>query len=282
MIWDLDETFWSVTLSEEGIAPIQKHIDMVRTLVDRGIMCSICSKNDFDKARAALEELGIWEMFIFPHVAWSPKGQAIAQMIDQMGLRDENVLFLENHLNLEEAVIFNPALMVVDASKADLTGLLDLPELQGKDDRDHSRLAQYKVMERKKDERENSGISNTDFLRQSDIRIKIITDVENDMDRMLEILNRTNQLNFTKLRANSDSERAALEQLLGVSGMHAGLVHVQDRYGDYGIVGFFCVRTKFTGTTVHHFAFSCRTLNMGVEQCSAVPTSTSSARWSVP
>lgn len=267
VIWDLDETFWSGTLSEEGITPIQKHIDMVRTLVDRGIMCSICSKNDFDKARAALEELGIWEMFIFPHVAWSPKGQAIAQMIDEMGLRDENVLFLDdNHLNLEEAVFFNPALMVVDASKADLTGLLDLPELQGKDDRDHSRLAQYKVMERKKDERENSGISNTDFLRQSDIRIKIITDVENHMDRVLEILNRTNQLNFTKLRANSDSERAALDQLLGVSGMHAGLVHVQDRYGDYGIVGFFCVRTKFTGTTVHHFAFSCRTLNMGVEQ----------------
>jgi hypothetical protein len=41
---------------------------------------------------------------------------------------------------------------------------------------------------------------------------------------------------------------------------------VQDRYGDYGIVGVFCVRTKFSGTTVHHLAFSCRTLNMGVEQ----------------
>lgn len=267
VIWDLDETFWAGTLSEEGIRPIEAHVEMIRTLVDRGIMCSICSKNDFAQAKAAVEELGIWDLFVFPHIAWSPKGQAIAQMIDEMGLRDENVLFLDdNHLNLEEAVFFNPGLMVVDASKGGLTGLLDLPQLKGKDDRAHSRLAQYRVMEQKKDERENSGLSNAEFLRQSQIKIKIITDVENHMDRVLEILNRTNQLNFTKIRANSAEERAALEELLSVSGMHAGLIQVQDRYGDYGVVGFFCVRTKFSGTTVYHFAFSCRTLNMGVEQ----------------
>lgn len=267
VIWDLDETFWAGTLSEEGIRPIDAHVQMIRTLVDRGIMCSICSKNDFTQAKAAVEALGIWDLFVFPHIAWSPKGQAIAQMIDEMGLRDENVLFLDdNHLNLEEAVFFSPGLMVLDASKGGLTGLLDLPQLKGKDDKSHSRLAQYQVMEQKKDERENSGLSNAEFLRQSQIKIKIITDVENHMDRVLEILNRTNQLNFTKIRANSAEERAALEELLSVSGMHAGLIQVQDRYGDYGVVGFFCVRTKFSGTTVHHFAFSCRTLNMGVEQ----------------
>ncbi|MEI4471613.1 hypothetical protein [Frigidibacter sp. MR17.24] len=267
VIWDLDETLWGGTLSEEGIRPIEANLAMVRTLVDRGIMCSICSKNDFGQAREALEKLGIWDLFVFPHIAWSPKGQAIAQMIDEMGLRDENVLFLDdNHLNLEEAVFFSKQLMVVDASKGPLDGLLDLPQLKGKDDRKHSRLAQYKVMEQKKDERENSGLSNVEFLRQSDIKVRIITDVENHMDRVLEILNRTNQLNFTKVRANTDKERAALDDLLQVSGMHAGLIEVRDRYGDYGVVGFFCVRTKFSGTTVHHFAFSCRTLNMGVEQ----------------
>ncbi|MFC3529043.1 hypothetical protein ACFOMH_12740 [Paracoccus mangrovi] len=267
VIWDLDETLWGGTLSEEGIRPIAENLDMVRALVDRGIMCSICSKNDFDQAKQALEKLGVWDLFVFPHIAWSPKGQAIAQMIEEMGLRDENVLFLDdNHLNLEEAMFFSKALMTVDASKGPVAGLLELPQLKGKDDRKHSRLAQYKVMEQKKDERENSGLSNVDFLRQSEIKIKIITDVENHMDRVLELLNRTNQLNFTKIRANTEKERADLDALLKVSGMHAGLIQVKDRYGDYGVVGFFCVRTKFSGTTVHHFAFSCRTLNMGVEQ----------------
>ena len=157
VIWDLDETLWGGTLSEEGIRPIAENLDMVRALVDRGIMCSICSKNDFDQAKQALEKLGVWDLFVFPHIAWSPKGQAIAQMIEEMGLRDENVLFLDdNHLNLEEAMFFSKALMTVDASKGPVAGLLELPQLKGKDDRKHSRLAQYKVMEQKKDERENS------------------------------------------------------------------------------------------------------------------------------
>ncbi|MDW4549971.1 hypothetical protein R5H32_11455 [Defluviimonas sp. D31] len=266
VIWDLDETFWKGTLSEEGIEPIPAHVEMVRTLVDRGIMCSICSKNDFDTAKAKLEELGIWDMFVFPHIDWTPKGQAINTMLERMGLRAENALFLDdNHLNLEETTFFNEGIMCVDAT-LDLAGLLDLPQMKGKDDREHSRLKQYRVMEGKFAEMKSSGLSNEDFLRQSEIQIRIITDIDDKMDRVLELLNRTNQLNFTKVRANTDKERADLDNLLKTSGMHAGLIQVKDRYGDYGIVGFFCVRTKFSGTTVHHFAFSCRTLNMGVEQ----------------
>lgn len=267
VIWDLDETFWQGTLSEGGARQITRHIAMVRTLVDRGIMCSICSKNDRAEARAVLEQAGIWDMFVFAHIDWTPKGQAIANMIAAMGLRPANVVFVDdNHMNLEEAQFFSDGIMVVDASRHDVTALLDLPEFQGKDDRDHSRLEQYRVMQDKQALQAETGLSNDEFLRQSGIRIKIVTDIENHMDRVLELLNRTNQLNFTKVRANTPDERAALHKLLETSGMHAGLVQVRDRYGDYGDVGFFCVRTKFSGTTVHHFAFSCRTLNMGVEQ----------------
>lgn len=266
VIWDLDETFWKGTLSEEGITAIDAHIAMIKTLVDRGIMCAVCSKNDFEQGKQALENMGVWDLFVFPHIAWSPKGQAIEKMLKDMGLRDENVVFLDdNHLNLEEAVFFNPKLMAVEAI-GDMSGLLELPEFQGKDDSEHSRLKQYKVMEQKQSEQTETGLSNIEFLKQSEIKVRIITDVENHMDRVLELLNRTNQLNFTKVRANTPDERKALDECLAVSGMHAGLIEVQDRYGDYGIVGFFAVRTKFSGTAVHHLAFSCRTLNMGVEQ----------------
>ncbi len=267
IIWDLDETFWQGTLSEGGITPVSAHIEMVRMLVGRGIMCSICSKNDFEPAQKALQELDIWDMFVFPHIDWTPKGQAIANMLSAMGLRAENVVFLDdNHLNLEEVKYLNPGIMAIDATAFRLVDLLDLPQLKGKDDRDHSRLEQYKVMQTKQVLQAETGLSNIDFLRQSGIRVKIITDIENHMDRVLEMLNRTNQLNYTKVRANTPEEVTEFNKLLAIAGMHAGLVQVQDRYGDYGIVGFFCVRTRYNGTTVHHLAFSCRTLNMGIEQ----------------
>ena len=54
LIWDLDHTFWSGTLSEEGILPIQSHIELVKTFSARGIVNSICSKNDFNAAKKAL------------------------------------------------------------------------------------------------------------------------------------------------------------------------------------------------------------------------------------
>ena len=50
VVWDLDETFWGGTLSEEKIKPREKNIDLVKELTSRGIINSICSKNDFEKA----------------------------------------------------------------------------------------------------------------------------------------------------------------------------------------------------------------------------------------
>ncbi|WP_424973620.1 HAD-IIIC family phosphatase [Dinoroseobacter sp. S124A] len=266
VIWDLDETFWQGTLSEGGMTELAAHTQMIKALADRGIMSSICSKNDLETARAALETLGVWEYFVFPHIDWTPKGQAIASILDRAQLRAPNVLFLDdNHMNLEEAGFFNKGLMCVQA-QGDLSGLLDLPQLKGKDDRAHSRLAQYKMLETKQAEQAAGALDNMEFLRQSQIRVEIITEIEPHMDRVLELINRTNQLNFTKKRVETTAARAELDALLATSGVHAGLVRVTDRYGDYGIVGFFAARVKFNGTTVHHFCFSCRTLNMGVEQ----------------
>ena len=273
VIWDLDETFWNGTLSEGGITPVQAHIDLVKALVDRGIMCSICSKNDYEQAKAKLTELGIWDRFVFPHIDWTPKGQAVKSILERMQLRDENALFLDdNHLNIEEVKFFSPRIACVDASGAtdgsrpDLSGLGALPQLAGKDDRDHSRLTQYRVLETKEHDQKEGNLNNEDFLRQSKIELKIITDFDDKMDRVLELINRTNQLNFTKQRVTTDEQKAELAEMLRIPGVHAGLVQVKDRYGDYGLVGFFCIRRRFNGTTVHHFAFSCRTLNMGVEQ----------------
>lgn len=266
VIWDLDETFWKGTLSEGGMTEIPAYTAMVRTLADRGIMSSICSKNDFATVKAELEKLGIWDLFVFPHIDWTPKGQAIRSILDKAQLRAPNVLFLDdNHMNLEEAVFFNEGLMCVDANQP-LVGLLEKAELAGKDDRGHSRLKQYKMLEAKQVEQASGALDNMQFLRQSQIRVEIVTDLAPHMDRVLELINRTNQLNFTKKRVETPEARAELEALLATSGVHAGLVRVTDRYGDYGIVGFFAARVKFNGTTVHHFCFSCRTLNMGVEQ----------------
>ena len=72
VIWDLDEVIWRGVLSEEEVELDQERAQVVRTLNRRGIVNSICSKNDPDKARARLEREGLWEEFVFPSISWEP------------------------------------------------------------------------------------------------------------------------------------------------------------------------------------------------------------------
>ena len=48
VVWDLDETLWQGTLSEEGITLNEQHVTNVKELTSRGIINSIVSKNDFE------------------------------------------------------------------------------------------------------------------------------------------------------------------------------------------------------------------------------------------
>ena len=81
VVWDLDETFWRGTLTEGGISEyVQAHHDMVLELNRRGIMCSICSKNNFETIQAILTEKGLWDYFIFPSISWEPKGIRLAKL----------------------------------------------------------------------------------------------------------------------------------------------------------------------------------------------------------
>jgi predicted enzyme involved in methoxymalonyl-ACP biosynthesis len=72
IVWDMDESFWRGTLSEGGVTWRDDTHAIVVELARRGIMSSICSKNDFDAARAVLAEHGAWDYFIFPSIDWSP------------------------------------------------------------------------------------------------------------------------------------------------------------------------------------------------------------------
>lgn len=256
VIWDLDDTLWHGTISEEDVDLPDENILLVRRLTDQGIMNSICSKNDYQTAQAALQYAELWDFFIFPKISWQPKGENIRIMLKEAHLRAENVLFIDdNPANLEEAQFYNPGIMLLDASR--LPEFIRLSKEIPLQDQNHERLKHYKMLETRKHAQEQAP-SNLDFLRQSRIYVKIISDIEGNFDRIHELVQRTNQLNFTKLRSSKETLKILLEQ----PDVKSGCVQVTDRYGDYGIVGFYAVQNGI----LLHFLFSCRIMGMGVEQ----------------
>ncbi len=276
VVWDLDETFWRGTLTEGGITEyVQAHHDIIIELANRGIMSSICSKNNHDEVTEILRERGILDYIIFPSISWEPKGMRLARLIETIGLRPPTVMFIDdNPNNLAEARAVVPGIQL--ENEGFIPQILDDWRFKGKDDRGHTRLRQYKTLEqRKRDEISASqGGDNAAFLRGCDIRLYVESDIEKYADRAVELINRTNQLNFTKKRLSEDPEtaRAQLIEQCAHATVQAGLIRVVDKYGDYGFVGFFMLRNRRTdptpglaNQTLVHYCWSCRTLGMLVE-----------------
>ncbi len=261
VIWDLDETFWNGTLSDNtigsSISPIAENISLVKNLTDRGIVNAICSKNNKEDAEQELQKLGILDYFVFNSINWEPKGNRIKTLVSNMSLRSANVLFIDdNNSNLNEAEFVTPDILT--ATPDFISTIIENVCELGKDDKEHSRLHQYKILETKRKDEATSS-SNLEFLRASEIKLYIKTsDLLNDIDRIEELIQRSNQLNFTKQRTPVEE----LQQVLKDRTCNCGCVYVSDKYGVYGMVGFYAIKNNIC----EHFLFSCRTMGMGIEQ----------------
>ncbi|MGN8963156.1 HAD-IIIC family phosphatase [Bariatricus sp. HCP28S3_D3] len=256
VIWDLDETFWEGVLSEGEVDVPAENIQLIKKLTDVGIINSICSKNDYEKVQKKMIELGIWDYFVFSSIDWNPKGGRIQQLISDMQLRPVNVLFVDdNSSNLEEAKFFCPELMTILPDE--LPDLFEDAFACNKNDAEHKRLHQYQLLEKKRQQR-GKFASNEQFLYSSNIRVSWGTDCIKNIDRIHDLVWRSNQLNFTKIRSTKEE----LMELFSKDECKCGYVSVEDNFGDYGIVGFYALRNN----ELLHFCFSCRTLGMGIEQ----------------
>ena len=256
VIWDLDDTLWTGTLSEGGCALPNIHRQLLMDLTDAGIVNSICSKNEYEPTKQELIRVGLWDYFVFASINWENKGLRIKNLIDNMALRAINVLFIDdNTFNLQEAKHSSPDLQI--ATPEVIPEIIEQLQSLEKKDKSHTRLHHYKILEEKATAAETYD-SNEAFLYASNIFVTIHKDCLTVVDRLHELLMRSNQLNYTKKRISLEE----LTSILNDDEYDCGYVTVKDRYGDYGIVGFYANR----GGQLEHFLFSCRTMGQMIEQ----------------
>ena len=257
VIWDMDDTFWEGVISEGKVTPITKNINLLKALSERGIVNSICSKNDYEVVKEELIKQGVWDYFVFASIDWSPKGGRVEKIIDDMNLRPCNVIFVDdNPTNLEEVKSIVKDINVFLPEEFMKIAEID-EHFEGKNDKELSRLKQYKILEKKTVDK-NKASSNEKFLFDSDIQVIIDYKVDNQLDRIYEMIHRNNQLNFTKNKISRDEVR----DIFMNPSIKCGVVKCIDKYGDHGLIGCFAIKED----TALQFVFSCRILGMGVEQ----------------
>ncbi|MHA6720444.1 hypothetical protein ACX40Y_13475 [Sphingomonas sp. RS6] len=262
VIWDLDDTLWQGTLADgEAVVPFAHRFDLVRRLNDHGVVSAICSKNDPARAEAHLREFGLWDQFVFPSIAFAPKGPAVAGIIGDMQLRAPDVLFVDdNRANLQEVGHMVPGIQLLDITAPDADAVLEAIFTSQKASR--NRVGEYRILEAKKRDRVDANLSNEDFLFSCSVEAcaPFLMDNLDFLDRVVELVNRSNQLNYTQSRVEPAALRSAI---IDVVRYDSWSIFAWDKYGDYGLVGF--VMVDRASQRFVHFTFSCRVMHMGLE-----------------
>lgn len=259
LAWDLDGTLWQGTLSEdgaEGLSLNAKAVEIIKELDRRGIVNSIASKNDVAEALAALKKFGIEEYFVFPQIGWGPKSEGLRTLAREMNVGLDSIAFVDDREEIRGEVRANvPEVRVLSVD--DMTSFLTLPEFNPPTSAESAgRRARYREeMVRQEAVKALNG-DTAAFLAASGLEMELLPVEGERVVRCRELVQRTNQLNLTGRRY----DEVAFAKLLKEADCHA--VHVWDKYGDYGVVGFVAMK----GTHIVECCFSCRVAEKGVER----------------
>jgi FkbH-like protein len=276
VIFDLDNTLWRGQIAEDYRTgeDAWPHTDgwplgiweAVHHLRARGILVSICSKNDEETVRRDWDNVvqpGFIKLddFISPKINWRTKAENILDICAELNIKPKSVVFVDDN-PVERAAVQAaiPEIRVIGANPY-LTRriLLWAPETQIATLTEESTRREDMIRSQIIREGERAVLSRDAFLQSLQCRVAFLTVSHADQpefSRVVELVNKTNQFNTTGKRWSQ------AEILAFIAG--GGLVtafRVADRFTDYGLVGvLFCKDLVIT-----QFVMSCRVMGMDVE-----------------
>jgi len=262
IVWDLDNTLWQGTLIEEGRDRLKLRHDIVEIIKEtdrRGILHSVASKNNYADAIQVLQMWGIDKYFLYPQISWDPKSQAIARIAQLLNIGVESLAFVDDQpFEREEVRSALPKVTVVDM--ADAGGILSRPECQVPiTEESQQRRVMYQQEKERKVVQESFEGDYTKFLQECRIELTLTKLTGENLERVYELAQRTNQMNFS----GSRYPREQLAEIQQSKDHETFVIRCADRFGSYGIVGFALVEMR--EPRLLDLMFSCRIQGKRVE-----------------
>lgn len=280
---DCDGTLWGGVVGEDGPDGIQLGSDApgnayvtfqkyLRGLQRRGILLTLCTKNNESDVWAAFDQnpgmilrkddLAGWA------INWARKSDNLRSLAKALNVGIDSVVFVDDSpVECAEVRANTPGVEVIALPEdpadfidaVESTGLFDRLTITGEDLDRHRGYAAERVRE---GVRRTAG-SLDDYLKTLNLSVRIFTPSAEDLPRIAQLIERTNQFNLTTRRRTEGEVRLLSDDPT----MHIYAVRVCDRFGDYGLTGVAIVADDAVGTSVSidTFVLSCRVLARGVE-----------------
>jgi FkbH-like protein len=284
LVCDLDNTLWGGVIGDDGPQnlrlgghdPIGEAYRLVqaklRSLKDSGLLLAISSKNDL----ATVEDfiLNSPDMilrkadFVSIKCNWNSKAENIVEIAKDLNLSIDDFAFLDDSPAERAALAAQfPTMRVLEndgtpysifESLSVCTGLHPLA-ITGED----KLRSDFYLGETKRLRLKSAAADSSEWIKSLGIRAAFSRDFDEDSSRIVQLLNKTNQFNALTRRLTPAEMRDWVKSVKAT----CISVRAQDRYGDYGLIGFATFFVKDEVLVLVDFVFSCRAMGRNLEEC---------------
>jgi FkbH-like protein len=249
LIFDCDNTLWSGVIGEGDITIDRTMYDTIVFLAMRGVIIGVCSKNNEADVEEVLKELS--DYISARRINWKDKASNLKEIIAELNIGSDTVVFVDDSeferglvsSEIPDVLCVHPKeLMKTVNENFNLTG--DLTKTQ-----------QYKEnYARAKYQEQFTDIE--DYLRSLDMVLDIRVNDRDQVSRIAELTQKTNQFNLTTIRYTEHEIKNFMAYPF-----FTYTVSVRDKFGDNGLTGVCIIR----GTNIDVFLLSCRILGRNIE-----------------
>lgn len=283
IILDLDNTLWGGILGDLGWQKInigghsiegeafKEFQSKLKSLKNLGIQLALCSKNDEKKALEAIQknpnmilekkDFAAWK------INWDDKAKNIQEILSELNLLGEAAVFIDD--NIAERQRVKDSIEGIDVPNWPrdpcqyASTLQDLryfnSQYSTQEDKNRTKYYQDESIRKKS---KKKFISYDKWLMSLKIKIKFEKGSEKNKKRILQLVNKTNQMNLSTRRIN-DSQ---LDKLINDKNYNIFSCQVSDKFGDMGLVGVLSFKISKREIKIVDFILSCRVFGRSIEK----------------
>jgi len=282
LVLDLDNTLWGGVIGDDGIENIEigdlgigqayTSIQLwAKLLKERGIILTVCSKNNEDTAKEPFEKhpdmvLRLHDIAVFV-ANWNSKAENIKYIKNVLNIGYDSMVFIDDN-PVERDIVrkYLPDVLVVELpdDPADFIEYIksqNLFETATFSGNDSIRTQQYKEDSLRNAIRMSSS-SESEYLSSLEMSASVVKFDKFSVPRVAQLIQRSNQFNLRTIRYSEGDVTKFID-----SKTHLGLTYsLKDKFGDNGLISVVILEHMDNSFFIDTWVMSCRVLNRGMEQ----------------
>jgi FkbH-like protein len=260
---DFDNTIWDGVMADGAVVHHHDRQQLLKAAKDGGVLLVAVSKND--PANIRWEEMSLKpEDFVLQKIDWNLKVESISGAAKQLDLGIDSFVFIDDsRVELELVRSQLPGVRVLDSTDAftwrSVARLLQFPSTRDTEEA-RGRTELYRQQAQRK-EALSGAFDYPTMMANLALAIEFRPAATRDLDRLAELMQRTNQFNTTTRRYTSQH----LSRLMAGPSHRVYVATLADKYGSLGLVGTAVVERHGDEAIFDSIVMSCRAMGFQVE-----------------